>query len=41
VFNRDYPLVQVTALVLAIVFVLMNLLVDLVYVYLNPRIRYA
>nr|MDQ6906820.1 ABC transporter permease [Chloroflexota bacterium] len=39
IFNRDYPLVQVAALFLATVFVLINLTVDLLYAYLDPRIR--
>ncbi len=37
--NRDYPLVQVAALFLATVFVVVNLTVDLLYAYLDPRIR--
>ena len=41
VYNRDYPVVQVTSLFLATVFVFMNLIVDLTYAYLDPRIRYA
>ncbi|WP_025322839.1 nickel ABC transporter permease [Deferrisoma camini] len=40
IFNRDYPLVQASVLVLAVIFVLVNLLVDLLYVYLDPRISY-
>ncbi len=40
IFNRDYPLVQATVLVLAVLFVLVNLLVDLLYVYLDPQISY-
>lgn len=37
---RDYPVVQVTALFLASVFVVMNLFVDLTYAFLDPRIKY-
>jgi len=40
IFNRDYPLVQAIVLVLAVIFVLVNLLVDVLYVYLDPRISY-
>ncbi|MCP4103990.1 MAG: ABC transporter permease [Desulfobacteraceae bacterium] len=40
IFNRDYPLVQATVLILAVIFVLVNLFVDLVYVYLDPQISY-
>lgn len=38
--GRDYPVVQVTALFLATVFVVMNLFVDLTYAFLDPRIKY-
>ena len=38
---RDVPLVQGAALVVAASFVLINLLVDLLYSYLDPRIRYS
>jgi peptide/nickel transport system permease protein len=39
IFNRDYPLVQAAALYLATAFVLINLIVDLLYAYLDPRIK--
>ena len=41
IFARDYPLVQGAVLVIALVFVVVNLLVDLSYAYLDPRIRYG
>lgn len=41
IFARDYPLVQGAVLFIAIVFVLVNLVVDLSYAYLDPRIRYG
>lgn len=40
IFNRDYPLVQASVLMLAVVFVAINLVVDLLYVYLDPQISY-
>jgi peptide/nickel transport system permease protein len=40
IFNRDYPLVQAATLYLAVVFVLINLVVDVLYVYLDPRISH-
>jgi peptide/nickel transport system permease protein len=40
VWERDYPLVQGTILFIAALFMLSNLLVDLLYAYLDPRIRY-
>ena len=41
IFNRDYPLVQATTLFLAAIFVLVNLAVDILYGYLDPRIQPA
>ena len=38
--QRDYPVVQVMTLYIAVVVVLMHLLVDLTYAWLDPRIRY-
>jgi peptide/nickel transport system permease protein len=40
VYQRDYPVVQATVMLFAVTFVLVNLLVDLLYTYLDPRIRY-
>jgi peptide/nickel transport system permease protein len=37
---RDYPVIQGTVLVITIGFVAVNLLVDVLYAYLDPRIRY-
>lgn len=39
--NRDYQVVQGIVILLGVVFVLLNLGVDLVYAWLDPRIRYA
>jgi peptide/nickel transport system permease protein len=39
ILGRDYPMIQAAILILATAFVLMNLLVDLIYRWLNPRIR--
>jgi peptide/nickel transport system permease protein len=41
VFSRDYPLVQGVILLISIGFVLSNLVVDIVYGWLDPRIRYG
>jgi peptide/nickel transport system permease protein len=41
IFNRDYPVIQGGILFIAIVFVLVNLLVDISYAIINPRIRYS
>lgn len=40
VMARDYPVVQGTILFFAFVYVFLNLLIDIVYVLLDPRIRY-
>jgi ABC-type dipeptide/oligopeptide/nickel transport system permease component len=40
ILARDVPLVQGAVLVIALTFVLVNLAVDLLYAYLDPRIRY-
>src|SRR4051812_625196 len=39
--NRDYPVLQGGIMFLALVFVLVNLLVDISYAFINPRIRYG
>ena len=41
IFNRDYPVLQGGILFLAVVFVFVNLIVDLTYAIINPRIRYS
>jgi peptide/nickel transport system permease protein len=41
ILQRDYPIVQAGVLVAAVVFVLINLVVDLSYTLLDPRIRYT
>jgi ABC-type dipeptide/oligopeptide/nickel transport system permease component len=39
IFNRDFPVVQGVVLVVSLIFVAVNLLVDLAYAALDPRIR--
>jgi peptide/nickel transport system permease protein len=41
VFNRDYPVVQGVVLVTATIYVMLNLLADVLYVVINPRMRGA
>jgi ABC-type dipeptide/oligopeptide/nickel transport system permease component len=40
IYNRDYPVVQASVFVAAGFFVVINLVVDLLYTILDPRIRY-
>jgi peptide/nickel transport system permease protein len=39
--NRDYVVVQNVILIFAIIFLVVNLIVDVLYAFLNPRIRYS
>ena len=41
ILSRDYPIVQGAVLVSATIYVMVNLLVDISYAYLDPRIRYS
>jgi oligopeptide transport system permease protein len=38
--NRDYPVIMGTILLYALFLVVANLIVDIVYAFLDPRIRY-
>jgi ABC-type dipeptide/oligopeptide/nickel transport system permease component len=41
IFSRDYPMIQGIVLVFSALVIAMNLLVDVLYVYIDPRIRYS
>lgn len=41
IFQRDYPLLQAYVLLFALVYVVMNLVVDIMYSLIDPRIRFA
>lgn len=41
IFARDYPVVQGVVLFVALVYLAVNLIVDLIYAALDPRIRYT
>jgi len=41
IFMRDYPVVQGVVLVVALIYMCASLLVDVLYVYIDPRISYA
>ena len=38
--QRDFPMIQGTVVVIAVVFTLVNFLVDLTYAALDPRVKY-
>jgi len=38
---RDFPVVQTTVLLAGLIIVAVNLLVDILYAYIDPRIRYG
>jgi len=40
IFNRDYPVVQAAVFVVAVIVITANVVVDLAYLYLDPRVRY-
>ena len=39
--KRDFPVIQAVVLIIAVIFVVMNLLVDLLYAALDPRVKYS
>jgi peptide/nickel transport system permease protein len=41
IFDRDYPMVQGVILLITVTFVLANLIVDILYTFVDPRIRYG
>jgi len=40
IYSRDYPMIQGCILFVAIIYMVVNLFVDILYTYLDPRIRY-
>ena len=41
IFSRDYPMIQGIVLMFSALVISMNLLVDVLYGYIDPRIRYS
>ncbi|MEK7445685.1 MAG: ABC transporter permease [candidate division NC10 bacterium] len=39
IYNRDYPVVQCAVFLSAVIFIVLNFLIDLIYGFLDPRIR--
>jgi ABC-type dipeptide/oligopeptide/nickel transport system permease component len=40
IYNRDYPLAQATMIFFSVVFIVTNILVDMLYTYIDPRIKH-
>lgn len=40
VYQRDFPVIQGATIIIAVVFMLLNLIVDIIYTFLNPRITF-
>jgi len=40
ILGRDYPMIQGAILIFGLLYILVNLVVDLIYAYIDPRIRY-
>jgi peptide/nickel transport system permease protein len=38
--NRDLPLIQGVTIVFAVLFILLNLVIDVAYLFINPRVRH-
>ncbi len=41
IFNRDFPMIQAVVLLIAVIVLILNVIMDLIYAWLNPRIRYS
>lgn len=41
ILASDYPVVQGTVMMMAVIFVLVNLIVDIIYAFIDPRIKYS
>ena len=41
IFHRDFPMIQAVIVLIAIKVLVLNLLLDLTYAWLNPKIRYT
>ena len=39
IYNKDFPVIQAAVTILALIFIFLNLIIDILYTYLDPRIR--
>lgn len=40
IYNRDFPVVQATVFMLSLIFIVLNFLVDILYTYIDPRVKF-
>jgi ABC-type dipeptide/oligopeptide/nickel transport system permease component len=40
ILARDYPMIQGTILIFGLLYIMVNLVVDMIYAFVDPRIRY-
>ncbi len=40
IYSRDYPVIQGVVFIIALIMIIVNLIVDIIYAYVDPRIRY-
>ena len=41
ILNRDYPVIEGVAITMVAIYIFLNMFVDLIYMYLDPRVRYG
>ena len=41
IFHRDFPMIQAVIVLITVLVLVLNLVLDLLYAWLNPRIRYT
>lgn len=41
IYGHDYPMIQVLILMFSLLYIIINFVVDIIYVYIDPQIRYA
>ncbi len=40
IYNRDFPVVQATVFMLSLIFIALNFMVDILYTYIDPRVKF-
>ena len=39
-FDRDYPVIEAGIILVVVFFIVVNLTIDIIYMFLDPRVRY-